>query len=108
MILGMCRKLTGSRERPQAVTWILRVMAALLAMYGLYLFGRKDIFSYMFLKQQFVFFDFEQSAEAVFVEYIAMMGFWVFAACYISKGIASIPTSKNSVQKNEEKEGGSR
>ena len=108
MILGMCRKLTGSREKPQAVTWILRVMAALLAMYGLYLFGRKDIFSYMFLKQQFVFFDFEQSAEAVFVEYIVMMGFWVFAACYISKGIASIPTSKNSVQKNEEKEGGSR
>ena len=108
MILGMCRKLTGSRERPQAVTWILRVMAALPAMYGLYLFGRKDIFSYMFLKQQFVFFDFEQSAEDVFVEYIAMMGFWIFAACYISKGIASIPTSKNSVQKNEEKEGGSR
>ena len=81
MILGMCRKLTGSRERPQAVTWILRVMAALPAMYGLYLFGRKDIFSYMFLKQQFVFFDFEQP---------------------------SIPTSKNSVQKNEEKEGSSR
>lgn len=73
--------MTGSREKPQAVTWILRVMAALLAMYGLYLFGRKDIFSYMFLKQQFVFFDFEQP---------------------------SIPTSKNSVQKNEEKEGGSR
>ena len=84
------------------------MMAALLAMYGLYLFGRKDIFSFMFLKQQFVFFDFEQSAAAVFAEYIAMMGFWVFAACYISKGIASIPTSKNSVQKNEEKEGGSR
>lgn len=108
MILGMCRKLTGSREKPQAVTWILRVMATLLAMYGLYLFGRKDIFSFMFLKQQFVFFNFEQSAEAVFAEYIAMMGFLVFAACYISKGIASIPTSKNSVQKNEEKEGGSR
>ena len=47
--------MTGSKEKPQAVTWILRVMAALLAMYGLYLFGRKDIFSYMFLKQQFGF-----------------------------------------------------
>ena len=108
MVLGMCRKLAGGREKPQIITWILRVMAVLPAMYGLYLFGRKDILSYMFLKQQFVFFDFEQSAEDVFVEYIAMMGFWIFAACYISKGIASIPTSKNSVQKNEEKEGGSR
>lgn len=62
MILGMCRKLTGSREKPQAV----------------------------------------------FREYIAMMGFWDFAACYISKGIIRIPASKNSAQKNEEKEGGSR
>lgn len=105
MILGMCRKLTGGREKPQAVTWILRIMAALLAVYGLYLFGRRDILSYMFLKQQFVFFDFEQSAAAVFVEYIAMMGFWVFAACYVSKGIVRISTSKNSVQKNEEKGG---
>ncbi len=103
MILGMCRKLTGSREKPQAVTWILRVMAALLAMYGLYLFGSKDILSYMFLKQQFVFFDFEQSAAAVFGDHIAMMGFWVFAAGYISKGIVRIPTSKSLVRKNEEK-----
>lgn len=31
MILGMCRKLTGSREKLKAITWILRVMAALLA-----------------------------------------------------------------------------
>ena len=29
---------------------------------GLYLFGRKDILSYMFLEQQFVCFDLEQSA----------------------------------------------
>ncbi len=42
MILGMCQKLTGGREKPQAVTWILRMMAALLAVYGLYLFGRKE------------------------------------------------------------------
>ena len=55
-----------------------------------------------------MFFDFEQSAETVFVEYIAMMCFWAFAACYISKGIIRIPASKNSAQKNEEKEGGSR
>jgi len=103
MILGMCRKLTGSREKPQIITWILRVMAALPAVYGLYLFCRKDILSYMFLKQQFVFFDFEQSVAAVFVEYIAMMCFWVFAAYYVSKGIGRISASKKSTQRNEKK-----
>ena len=48
MILGMCRKLTGGREKPQAVTWILRIMAALLAVYGLYLFGRRD-YSFLYV-----------------------------------------------------------
>lgn len=38
-------------------------MAVLPVMYGLYLFGRKEILSYMFLKRQFVFFDFEQDVE---------------------------------------------
>ncbi|MCM1187475.1 MAG: DUF4405 domain-containing protein [Lachnoclostridium sp.] len=90
MILGMCRKLAGGREWPQIIVWVLRGAAALTAVYGLYIFGRKNIISYMFLKQQFVFFDFEQSAAAVFAEHIAMMGFWVFAAYYAVKGIGRI------------------
>lgn len=102
MILGMCRKLIGSREKPQIITWILRIAAVLLAVYGLYLFGGKNIPLYMFLKQQFVFFDFEQGAAAVFMEYFAMMWFWVFAAYYVSKGIGRISASKNSVNKKED------
>lgn len=94
MILGMCRKLAGGRERPCIATWILRGMAALIAVYGLYLFGRKNIISYMFLRVQFVFFDFEQSVAAVFAEHIAMMAFWIFAAYYVSKGIGKISASK--------------
>lgn len=42
-------------------------------------FVHADIFSYMFLKNQFVFFDFEQSAVSVFAEYTAMMSFWASA-----------------------------
>lgn len=103
MILSMCRKLSGGREKPKIIIWLLRGMAALIAIYGLYLFERKNIISYMLLRVQFVFFDFEQSATAVFMEYSAMMVFWVFAAYYISKGIGRIPVSKNSVQKKEKK-----
>lgn len=97
MVLGMCRKLAGGREIPRIATWILRGMAMLIAVYGLYLFGRKNIISYMFLRVQFAFFDFEQSVAAVFAEHIAMMGFWIFAACYVAKGIGKISASKNSV-----------
>ena len=90
MVIGMCRKLAGDRVKSRLPLWILRGAAAFIALYGLYLFIRKNIVSYMFLGQQFVFFDFEQSAAAVFAEYIAMMGFWVFAAYYISKGIGRL------------------
>ena len=44
----------------------------------------------MFLKNQFVFFNFEQSALSVFIEYIAMMGFWIFASFYMVRGIGKI------------------
>ena len=87
MILGRCRKLAGGKGKLPIATWILRGMAMLVAMYGLYLFGRKNIISYMFLRVQFVFFDFEQGVAAVFAEHIAMMTFWIFAAYYVSKGI---------------------
>ncbi len=103
MVMGMCRKLAGGGEKPQAILWILRAVAALIAVYGMYLFGRKNIVSYIFLRQQFVFFDFEQGAAAVFTEYIAMMGFWVFTAYYISKGIGRISVARKSVQRNEKK-----
>lgn len=98
MILGMCRKLAGGREKPRIITWILRGMAALIVVYGLYLFGRKNIISYMFLRVPFVFFDFDQSVAAVFAEQIAMMAFWIFAAYYVSKGIGKISASKNFVK----------
>ncbi|MDE7254304.1 MAG: DUF4405 domain-containing protein [Acetatifactor sp.] len=105
MILGRCRKLTGGREQPPVVIWILRGMAVLIAVYGLYFFGRKNIISYMFLRAQFVFFDFEQSAAAVFAEHIAMMGFWIVAAYYMSKGIGRISASKNSGKGKEPHDG---
>ena len=99
MILGMCRKLAGGGERPRIVAWILRGMATLIAIYGLYLFGRKNIVSYMFLKVQFAFFDFKQSVAAVFAEHIAMMGFWIFVAYYVSKGIETL----NNLQRKRQK-----
>ncbi len=81
MLLGMLRKLLNGKEKPGIVEWVLRGAAALFAGYGLYLFFQKNILSYMFLKAQFVFFDFEQGAASVLMEYLAMMGTWIFISC---------------------------
>lgn len=88
MILGIIRKL--KKKKLRISVWILRLTALAIAGYGLLCFISADIPSYMFLKNQFVFFDFEQSTVSVFAEYAAMMGFWIFIGHYFTKGIGKL------------------
>lgn len=88
MILGMARKL--EKKKSQIFVWILRLVALAIAGYGLFCFISADIPSYMFLKNQFVFFNFEQSAASVFAEYAVMMGFWIFTGHYFARGIGKL------------------
>ena len=60
--LGMLRRVSKDRKISGIFIWGLRLAALLIAGYGLFCFIQKDIVSYMFLKNQFVFFDFEQNA----------------------------------------------
>ena len=100
MVVGLFRKLTNGKS-PAAVVWIMRVIAASVAVYGAILFIKADIFSYMILKIDFAFFDFEKSAFAVFTEYIAMMGAWVFIGYYLSKLLRLFSGSSAAVEKGE-------
>lgn len=86
MILGMVRKATGSAASKRT-RLILRIIAALIAAYGLYAFLKNQFLSYMFLRTHFVFFDYERPALLFFTEYIAIMGMFIFLAHYISKGV---------------------
>ena len=94
MILGMFRRLWGRKKTPAAFVRLMRFIAVFIAGYGVYCFHKENIVSYMFLKQEFVFFDFEQSAVSVFAEYTAMMGLWVFISFYAVKGIRKITSLK--------------
>lgn len=78
------RKPSGTSMR---ISWLA---ALLIAVYGLVCFIRKDIVSYMFLKNEFVFFDFEQSILSVFLEYAAMIGFWVFVGFCVARGAGKV------------------
>lgn len=88
VILGTARKL--KKKKSQRSVWVLRLLALAIAGYGLFRFIGADIPSYMFLKNPFVFFDFEQSAVSVFAEYAAMMGYWIFIGHYFAKGIGKL------------------
>lgn len=93
MAVGMAGKVFGKKGN-MAFIWVCRILAAVIAGYGLVCFGRADILSYMFLKVEFAFFDYEKSALFVFAEYIAMMGFWIFTAYYAAK-LVGIRTKKS-------------
>ena len=102
MVTGMFGRLLKGRTVPDRKSsglsvWVLRLAAVMTAGYGLLCFIRKDIVSYMFLKNEFVFFDFEQSILSVILEYAAMMGFWVFIGFSVTKGIGKL--SAYTVQK---------
>lgn len=84
MVTGMLQRAYGGRN-PAVYTWALRLIAVMIAGYGAICFWRENCLSYMLLKTEFAFFDYEKSPVTVFAEYIAMMGFWVFVAYYILK-----------------------
>lgn len=75
--------------------WTFRVISAAISVYGAIIFVRSNIASYMFLKADFAFFDFEKSAVLVFAEYIAMMILWAFVGYYITKVLRKTTTSAN-------------
>lgn len=90
---------SSSRELPDRKPlgmseWTFWLVAAVIAGYGLFCFIRKDIVSYMFLKNEFVFFDFEQSILSVFLEHTAMMGFWIFAGHSVARGIGKLSADR--------------
>ncbi|MGN0266787.1 MAG: DUF4405 domain-containing protein, partial [Lachnospiraceae bacterium] len=87
MIMGMFRRFLKGKKLSGILSWMLWLAVIAIAGYGLCCFIRKDIVSYMFLRNQFVFFDFEQSPLSVFIEYTGMMGFWTLAGFCITRGI---------------------
>ena len=68
----------------------MRIVAVTIDGYGAVCFYKADIASYLFLKVQFVFFDFGRSGVSVVEEYTALMGFLVFLGYYFVKGLNKI------------------
>lgn len=56
----------------------------MIAIYGLNVFIRRDLITYMLVRTQFVFLDFSESIPLYYLDYLAMMGTFVFFTHYIS------------------------
>lgn len=82
MVMGMLRKMSGKERGSGFRTWILRGTAFAVSAFGVFSFYKNNIASYLFLKNQFVFFDMEQPLALFFAEYASMMALWVCLAYY--------------------------
>lgn len=101
IIMGMVRKLRKQKEPSKMQKWLLRILALLISGVGVYAFMKHNLFSYMLIKTQFVFFDLQQPLISFLAEYLAMMGLWACLAYYISRAV-----KKSSVKKTDKlKEG---
>lgn len=92
IMLGMVKPLV---KKPSFVrTWTVRICGAAIAGYGIYAMIKRGIPDYLVLKNQFVFFDYEEPLVLFFLDYIAVMGSFVWGGHYLSKIVRQIPKRK--------------
>lgn len=83
MMMAMARK--AFPQASSARIWVSRMIAVVIAVYGAYAFVKRDIPDYMFLRSQFVFFDFEEPLIFFILDYMAVMGLFVFIGHYFAE-----------------------
>ena len=92
MMIGMAKRMA---KKPSSTrTWILRIIAVLIAGYGVFAFFKRDIGDYMLLRTMFVFFDFSEPLIFFLLDCIATMCLFVFIGHYISKVVKCIGKHK--------------
>ena len=77
-------------RRPVIVKVLLHAAAIAVSCFGIYAFIKQQLGAYMFLRVQFVFFDFEQSPLSFFFEYISIMVLFASVSFYISSLMTGI------------------
>ena len=85
MMMGMASRLW--KKKSLIRSWGVRAVGFLIAGYGIYAFIKREIGSYMFLKNQFVFFDFDEPLFFFIIDYIAVLGLFVFVGHYLAKAL---------------------
>lgn len=85
IMLAMAGKMVKESSVPR--TWALRIAGCLIAGYGAYAFVQRGVGRYMTLQDQFVFFDFAEPLILFLLDYMAIMGLFVFIGHYFAKAL---------------------
>ena len=66
----------------------------MIAVYGAYVFAKRDFLTYLFLKSEFVFLDYAESKILFYLDYMALMGLCIFIMHYGSKLLSNSRRSR--------------
>lgn len=80
MIIGMIKK----NRKNKSMSKPSFIIGLLVFGYGIYAFVKRDFYSNMFLKKEFVFFNYNESRLWFYLDYFAIMWLFIFAAFVIS------------------------
>ena len=85
MILGMTGKKIPIKK--PAVKWLLRILGSVIAVYGIYALTQRQMHEYLFGITMFAFIDESERIVFFLMDYLAIMGLFVFVSHYISTGL---------------------
>lgn len=83
MMMKMAGKIVGKTSAIR--TRVLRLIGLFIAVYGVYAFIERSVGSYMLLQNTFVFFNFEEPLILFYLDYIAIMGMFVWIGHYLAE-----------------------
>lgn len=94
MMLGMMKNAAAPQRAPRWITPLLRTAGAAAALLGAHALMRHSLLDYMFLRNQFVFFDTERPLCLFFLDYAAIMALWAWLAHYARLALIKVPARK--------------
>lgn len=100
MMMARLRKFSGMTKSSRIRCVLFRILGIMIAGYGLYVFVTRDLAAYMFLRTQFVFLDYSESLLSFYIDYLAMMGLFIWIAHYLSAILQKSGKKKSLPQTN--------
>lgn len=85
--VGMVGNLLHRKKLVKSSMLLFRAVPVFISLYGIYAFVHRQIGSYMFLKIQFVFFDFREARISFLTDYLAVMCLFAVCGYYAVRGM---------------------
>ena len=94
MLLGMAGRLVKAEPRSPVAKTAAFLTGTGIALYGLAVFVKRDLFTCMFLRTEFVFLDYSESKFLFYLDYLALMGLFIYLAHYGLKLLKKVSEGK--------------